>query len=288
MQIKFKSFSSGSCGNCYFLGIYNEESRHIEAGVLIDAGVSLRRVRMELEREGFSTDDFSSIIISHDHWDHIRSIGSYCKKLHRPIHTSPTLRKALIRRPGTGEYLKAVARELEEGWNELVPGRISARFFRVPHDATETIGFAILADGHRYVHITDCGRMTEEAMNWCRQADTVVATDLGCVRDSWISVCSDCQLVMLESNYDPDMLRTGPYPPDLQERIRGGHGHMSNEECAAAICGFAHNRLKRIFLCHLSEHNNTPELAIDTCRAAAGGSRLTALPRQTPTQLINL
>lgn len=273
MQIKFKSFSSGSCGNCYFLGIYNEESRHIEAGVLIDAGVSLRRVRMEMEREGFSTDDFSSIIISHDHWDHIRSIGSYCKKLHRPIHTSPTLRKALIRRPGTGEYLKAVARELDEGWNELVPGRISVWFFRVPHDATETIGFAILADGHKYVHITDCGRMTEEAMNWCRQADTVV----------------------IESNYDCRMLAEGPYPPDLQERIRGGHGHMSNDECAAAVCGFAHNGLKRIFLCHLSEHNNTPELALKASSEAlaslpesVGIPIITALPRESASPLFTL
>ena len=275
MQIKFKSFSSGSCGNCYFLGIWNEETSRTEAGVLIDAGVSLRRVKMEMEREGFNIDDFSTILISHDHWDHIRSIGSYCKKLHRPILTSQVLSSALVRRPGTGAYLKGVVHTLPEGWCEIVPGRISARYFKVPHDATETIGFAIMADGHRYVHITDCGRMTKEAIDWCRQADTVV----------------------IESNYDPEMLATGPYPPELQERIRGGCGHMSNGECAAAVCNFAHEGLKQIFLCHLSEHNNTPELAMRAVsealeatygREAATAPRLIALPRQTASPLFTL
>lgn len=271
MLIKFKSFSSGSCGNCYFLGIWNEETRHIEAGLLIDAGVSLRRVRMELEREGFSTEDFAAILISHEHWDHIRSIGSYCKRLHRPVLTSPNLKHALIRRPGTGEYLKGVISELAEGWNEIIPGRISVRYFVVPHDAAETVGFAIVADGYRYVHITDCGRMTREAMDWCRQADTVV----------------------IESNYDCRMLAEGPYPPDLQARIRGGHGHMSNDECADAIRSFAHAGLKNIFLCHLSEHNNTPALALDAASAAlketgADGIRLTALPRESASPLFTL
>lgn len=269
-QIKFKSFSSGSCGNCYFLGIFDEETRHIDAGILIDAGVSLRRVKMELEREGFSADDFSSILISHDHWDHIRSIGSYCKRLHRPILASPVLKSALLHRPGTGEYLRAVAGNLEEGWNEIVPDQIKARYFKVPHDATETVGFAILVGGHRYVHITDCGRMTEEAINWCRQADTVV----------------------IESNYDRRMLAEGPYPPDLQERIRGGNGHMSNDECSEAINVFAHKGLKSVFLCHLSEHNNTPSLALEASSSAlqANGcnARLVALPRESASPLFTL
>ena len=269
-QIKFKSFSSGSCGNCYFLGIFDEESRHIDAGVLIDAGVSFRRVKMELEREGFSIDDFSSILISHDHWDHIRSIGSYCKKLHRPILASPVLKSALLRRPGTGEYLRAVARDLDEGWNEIVPGLISVRYFKVPHDATETVGFAIMLGKHKYTHITDCGRMTAEALNWCRQADTVV----------------------IESNYDRRMLAEGPYPPELQERIRGGHGHMSNDECADAINSFAHDGLKSVFLCHLSEHNNTPELALEASSAALDSrgcnARVITLPRESASPLFTL
>lgn len=240
------------------------------AGILIDAGVSFRRVRMEMEKEGYGIGAINSILISHDHWDHIRSIGSYCKRLHLPIMCSPTLGKALIRRPGTGEYLRGVMNFLPEGWNEIVPGHISARYFVVPHDATETVGYAILIDGHKYVHITDCGRMTEEAVNWCRQADTVV----------------------IESNYDPEMLANGPYPPDLQARIRNGHGHMSNGECAAAMAEFLHDGLKNVFLCHLSEHNNTPGLALEAARtaisASGSGARLVALPRGTASPLFTL
>lgn len=269
-RIKFKSFSSGSCGNAYFLGITEDDSDRILTGILIDAGVSLRRVKMELEREGAGIGVISSILISHDHWDHIRSIGSYCKKLHLPILCSPALGKALTRRPGTGEYLKGVLCNLSEGWNEIVPGHISVRYFIVPHDATETVGYAILVGGHKYVHITDCGRMTDDALNWCRQADSVV----------------------IESNYDPHMLETGPYPPDLQKRIRNGHGHMSNPECAAAVAEFLHPGLKDIFLCHLSEHNNTPELALEASRAAISGRegdiRLIALPRETASPLFTL
>jgi len=269
-QIKFKSFSSGSCGNGYFLGIADDETGSIQYGIIIDAGVSLRRVKMELEKEGIGIGTIKSMLISHDHWDHIRSIGSYCKKLHIPILCSPNLGKALISRPGTGEYLRGVMIYLPEGWNEVVPGHISVRYFIVPHDATETVSYAILIDGHKYVHITDCGRMTEEAMNWCRQADTVV----------------------IESNYDPGMLANGPYPPDLQARIRNGHGHMSNPECAAALAGFLHDGLKSIFLCHLSEHNNTPELALETSRPVLSTTesriRLTALPRETASPLFTL
>lgn len=269
-KIKFKSFSSGSCGNCYYIGIADEETGNIGTGILIDAGVSLRRVKMELEKEGIGIGTVGFMLISHDHWDHIRSIGSYCKKLHLPVMCSATLGKALIRRPGTGEYLRGVMNPISEGWNEIVPGQISVRYFIVPHDATETVGYAILIGGHKYVHITDCGRMTEEAMNLCKQAETVV----------------------IESNYDSEMLANGPYPIDLQERIRNGHGHLSNTECAAAMGEFLHDGLKNIFLCHLSEHNNTPELALGATRPVASsygeGIRLIALPRETASPLFTL
>jgi len=267
MEIKFKSFSSGSCGNCYFLGV-SSDGRKIEGGVLIDAGVSPRRVKQEMEKEGFTMDDFCGILLSHDHWDHIRSIGSYCKRLGRPVWATRDLHKALSHHPGTGEYLPAHRALLDDGWNELVHGLISVRSFVVPHDASQTVGFAILAAGHRYVHITDCGSMTDEALDWCRQADTLV----------------------IESNYDPYMLEHGPYPPDLQERIRGGHGHMSNLECADALRNCMHEGLRNVFLCHLSEHNNTPELALKENRAAVEGTsvRVIALPRQTPSPLFTL
>ena len=273
-SIKFKSFSSGSCGNCYFLGIFDPEGR-CECGVLVDAGFSPRRLRKELEREGLCFDDFAGLLVTHDHNDHIRSLGSYCKHLRKPVWVPPELDGALARHFITGEYYRPCGRKLQPGWNEIVPGRIRAQYFEVPHDASCTYGYALLLDDHKFVIMTDLGRMVPQALSFARQADTVV----------------------IESNYDPEMLRTGPYPKDLQDRIRGGHGHLSNFECADALRDFAHPGLRNVFLCHLSEHNNTPELAYGTNSIVlqslyAGSSdripRLCPLPRMIPSPLFTL
>ena len=237
-SIRFKSFTSGSCGNCYFIGIF-DESGACEAGVLVDAGLSPRRLKKELAAEGLCLDDFAGLLVTHDHNDHIRSLGSYCKHLRKPVWTPPELAGALSRHFITGEYYGPCRRALAPGWNELVPGRISAQYFAVPHDASCTFGYALLLDGYRFVIMTDIGRMVPQALAFARQADTVV----------------------IESNYDLEMLRHGPYPMVLQDRICGGHGHLSNAECAEAIRDFLHPGLRNIFLCHLSEHNNTPQLA---------------------------
>ena len=262
-SIRFKSFSSGSCGNCYFLGLFGEESRRCEAGVLIDAGVSPRRLKKELQGDGLCFDDFGAVLVTHDHMDHIRALGSICKHIGKPVWATAELHKALSFHPMTRDWISRHRVLLDEGWNEIIPGRIRARSFTVPHDATQTVGYAILLDDFKFVIMTDIGRMTEEALNWARQADTVV----------------------IESNYDPEMLRLGPYPPDLQARIRSGHGHLSNPECADAIASFRHVGLRHIFLCHLSEHNNTPELAYQTSLPAAAGIPLAPLPRQTASPL---
>ena len=267
--IKFKSLSSGSCGNCYFLGIFEEgeEGRRCECAVLVDAGVSPRRLKKELARDGIDTGCISAILITHDHLDHIRSLASYCKHMRFPVWLTPGLSKVLSRHFLTGRQIGGLKRELSEGWNEIVPGRISARYFIVPHDASQTVGYAIRLDGYRFMIMTDAGSMTDEAAALACKAQTVV----------------------IESNYDHEMLRSGPYPKVLQDRICGGHGHLSNAECAEAVRDFAHDGLRNVFLCHLSDHNNTPELAFECTRAVLAPSvRLVPLPRQTPSPLFEL
>jgi phosphoribosyl 1,2-cyclic phosphodiesterase len=146
-------------------------------------------------------------------------------------------------------------------------------YFVVPHEATQTVGYAIEADGHKFVIMTDIGRMTDEAVEFARQADTVV----------------------VESNYDMDMLMRGPYTYELKMRIVQGCGHLSNDECASAIKRFWHPGLRNIFLCHLSENNNTHDLAYE-CAAEAleeigvpkGSVSLRCLPRRYPSQLFTL
>ena len=266
-SVKFKSFSSGSCGNCYFLGLFGSESRRCEAGVLIDAGVSPRRLKKELQGDGLCFDDFGAVLVTHDHMDHIRSLGSICKHIGKPVWATADLHRALSFHPMSRDWIGGHKVVLKEGaWNEIIPGRIRARAFVVPHDASQTVGYALLLDDFKFVIMTDIGAMTSEALSWAKQAGTVV----------------------IESNYDPEMLRLGPYPPDLQARIRSGHGHLSNFECADAIREFRHDGLNHIFLCHLSEHNNTPELAYGTSLDDAAGIPLTPLPRQTASPLYNL
>ncbi len=267
-KVLFKSFSSGSCGNCYYLGIQEDGKT---AGVLIDAGVSPRRVKKELEAEGLSINDFNAILLTHDHLDHIRSIGSFCKHLHKPVWATAELHKALSHHFIAHDYIGDCKKILSDtAWNEVVEDKIKVKYFVVPHDATQTVGFAIAIGDKRYVHITDCGEMTDEAIRFCRQADTVV----------------------LESNYDKTMLLEGKYPEELKKRILNGNGHLSNDECATAISEFIHPGLKNLFLCHLSENNNTPQLAFETakkiCSTCKNEIRLQTLPRRTPSSLIIL
>ena len=270
-EIRFKSFSSGSCGNCYYLGAV--EDGVTKAGVLIDAGVSLRRVRKELAVDKMTTDDFQSILITHDHFDHVRALGSYCKYLRKPVYSTDVLHKAMSSNLFTREYIAANRRVLQEGWNDVIPGQVRARYFVVPHDATQTVGYNIdfINYNFKFVIITDAGRITPEALEYAADANAVV----------------------IESNYDGHMLEHGPYPQVLKDRIRGGNGHLSNADCAQAISRFVHPGLRNVFLCHLSENNNTPEAAHKSARNALDSAgrqdvRLVTLPRQLPSRLFTL
>ncbi len=270
-EILFRSFSSGSCGNCYVFAI--REGGSVKDAILVDAGVSFRRVRKELSDSGIPLGSIRAILVTHDHIDHIRSLGSCAKYLKLPIWASKEVHKALSHHPMTRDYVPQFARSFQEnGWDEIIPEKLSVRQFTVPHDATRTSGFVLRFPGHTVVHITDCGAMTRETLSYLSQADSVV----------------------LESNYDSGMLRNGTYPQELKDRISSGYGHLSNAECAEAILQFAHPGLRNIFLCHLSENNNTPEKALESARKALEDSgyattvHLMALPRTRASLLITL
>ena len=264
-EIRFMSLSSGSCGNCYYLA-------SSDGGILIDAGVSLRRLKKTLLENGLEMDAFSAVLVTHDHLDHIRHLGSFCKKLCIPVYTTDVIHGALARHTFTAPTIAPCRRILEEGeWNEVAGMKV--RYFVVPHDATQTVGYAIETAGHKFVIMTDVGRITDEAVEYARQADTVV----------------------VESNYDMDMLMSGPYTYELKMRIVQGCGHLSNDECASAVKRFWHDGLKNIFLCHLSENNNTRQLASDCTSAALkeigverGTVSLRCLPRDYPSQMFIL
>ena len=269
-MLRFMSLSSGSCGNCYYLERTDDAGgRH---AILIDAGVSLRRLKNILVSNGLDYDSFSAVLVTHDHMDHIRSLASYCKRLHKPVYATRELHSSLAAHSFGAPYLGQCRKDLAENdWNEI--DGFEVKYFVVPHDATQTVGYAIRCRDDKFVIMTDLGRMTDEAVKLASEASTVV----------------------VESNYDMDMLISGPYTHELKMRICQGHGHLSNDECAFAIKQFWHDGLKNIFLCHLSDHNNTPEMAYRSASEALkeigvpeGTVNLRPLPRQEPSPLMNL
>ena len=284
-SVRFKSFSSGSCGNCYFLGL--EEDGVWTDAVLVDAGVSLRAVKRELLNEHIPLSCIKAMLVTHDHFDHIRSLGSYCKYWKLPVWATGELLTAMSYHSYTLEHLAAVRCPLERDvWNDIIPGVLSARYFVVPHDASQTVGYGIRLAGLNFVIMTDLGRRTAEALSYASHAHVVV----------------------VESNYDREMLMNGSYPYELKMRISRGNGHLSNDECADAVRRFYHKDLTHLFLCHLSENNNTPELAIKATSDALADIGLLPsyerssyfaseegdsivmqpLPRRTPSRLFTL
>ena len=268
---RFLSFTSGSCGNCAYLGYVSEDGT--AHGVLIDAGISLRQMNAILRACNLSFDAIDAVLITHDHGDHIRHLGSYCKKLALPVWATAAVHDVLSHHYLTRDYIASCRRDFVPGGeNEVAPG-ISVRYFVVPHDAAETVGFRIeMPDGHRFVMMTDLGYVTPEALAFASEADTLV----------------------IESDYDVDMLMGGDYPHVLKMRISQG-GHLSNDACAEAVRKAWHPGLRNLFLCHLSGNNNTPSRALLAVRAAlsdAGADvasiQLRALPRGVATPLINL
>ena len=158
--MRFLSFSSGSCGNCYLL--LHEEEGCATSGVLIDAGVSIRRMKKILESQSLDLDCFQSVLVTHDHGDHIRNLGSICKRLSRPVYTTSILQDALAWHPFTRLEIGGCRRDLlPRVWNPVAEG-IEVQYFEVPHDATQTVGYAIRCEGRLFVLMTDLGHVTDD------------------------------------------------------------------------------------------------------------------------------
>ena len=274
-MLEFISFSSGSCGNCYYIG---DRKR----GLIIDAGIraqskgepgEIAGLRDYLFRYGLTQESFQAILITHNHFDHIRGLKSFCHKkkgFFKPVY-APSGLISFFYTPSSVSYqnYRNYFKTLNQsGVTEI--GDFKVRWFEVPHDALMTVGYQIELDGEMFFIMTDAGRVTDEAVEMARE----------------------CSSIVIESNYDLDMLLYGPYDQMLKDRIRNGHGHLSNDECADALRRIWHPGLRNIFLCHRSDNNNTDELAVGCSRrtleeiGAFGQEpdlRLVCLNRQTPT-----
>jgi Metal-dependent hydrolases of the beta-lactamase superfamily I len=259
-MVRFLSLSSGSNGNCYYFG--NDRT-----AFLIDLGIGTRTVKKRLAEQGLSIDDIDAVFVTHDHFDHIKSLGTFTERYHKPVYLTRTLEQALRRNFCTAGRLKGCVRFLEEGKEAAVGDSLLITPFVVPHDATQTVGYHFTFDGERFTVMTDLGEVTDDAVRYASLADHLV----------------------VESNYDVDMLVTGSYPRELKERILMQHGHLSNEQAASLLRRACHEGLRDVYLCHLSANNNTPRLAFESAQKTLGsvGSRasLHCLPRSSASEL---
>lgn len=257
-MVKFFSLSSGSNGNCYYIG--NEHT-----GLLIDAGIGPRTIKKRMQEHGLSVNDIEFVLVTHDHIDHIKSLGIVAQRFNVPVYATEKLHRSLDTHFCTRSRLSGCVRKTVLGEESLYKG-VKFIPFEVPHDATQTVGYYIDFYGVPFVFITDIGAVTDEIIDYCRRA----------------------RVLIIEANYDLDMLVNGLYSPLLKNRILNGSGHLSNEQCASAIKRIYNHNLESIFLCHLSENNNTPGIAYKTVASALTqigvkvGSDVTlaALPRR--------
>lgn len=246
--MRLTSLGSGSSGNAFLLE--SDDQR-----ILFDCGIGARPLHAALA----GSDLPLTVVISHEHIDHIRSLSSVLKR-----HACQVV--------ATAGTLSVIGKQ--DGWTTVRAGdrvqfgSVSVTFVDVSHDAIEPCGFFIESSDTRLSLLTDLGSVTPEIL------DVVASSDVA----------------ILESNYDEKLLRSGPYPAHLKRRIRSAKGHLSNDDCAATLVESARHDMLGIWLCHLSHNNNTAESAVATSTSAlqATGKPIpvTALPRFDPMPIL--
>jgi len=235
-MIKVCSLFSGSSGNCIYVS-YNDTA------ILIDAGVSGKRIEAALESIGESVDNIEAIFITHEHSDHISGAGILSRRHNIPIYANSQTWSAM--RSELGKIKAESIRYIELG--ELTTlGDITIKSFPIPHDAVCPVGYNILINGKKLT----------------------IATDIGHMNNELLSNLEKSEMVLLESNHDVEMLKTGRYPWPLKQRILGDKGHLCNDMAGKVVAHLAKCGTKKFLLGHLSKENNFPELAYRTvCNA---------------------
>lgn len=234
MGIRLCSLSSGSSGNCIFVG-------NDEGGVLVDCGISGREILNNLKNIGICTSMVKAVVVTHEHSDHIRSVGIISRKLGVPIYANVNTWNGMASL--IGEVKPENIREFAVGEEFEIAG-MGIKTFSIPHDAADPVGFCFY-EGSRKVSI---------------------ATDLGYFSDTVRESISCSDLVMLESNHDIEMLKVGKYPYFLKRRILSDKGHLSNEAAGQAVYELLQTGVREVLLGHLSKENNFPELAYQTVK----------------------
>jgi phosphoribosyl 1,2-cyclic phosphodiesterase len=233
MSLRITVLGSGSTGNSTLVS-------DGETNVLVDVGLSGRETRRRLETCGVPADKISAILISHEHGDHCRGVAAFSKGLHIPVFvTEGTLAASGLIIPSSR------VQKIEAGRSFDIHGILFTPF-AIPHDAADPVALTIEKDG----------------------AKAAIVMDLGYLSNLVLERLKGCDGMILESNHDLRMLKAGPYPEQMKQRIRSRLGHLSNEDVAAYLASGFDGKANQIVLAHLSQKNNLPEIALESARRA--------------------
>lgn len=266
-MLNFISFGSGSSGNCYFF--YNDQDN-----LMVDIGVGTRTLKKHFSNYGLKLTQIQNIIVTHDHADHIKSAGSISKSLDIPVYATSLVHQGIERNYCVRAKIPAANQRVVEPDVSQQVGHFVVTPFSVPHDSMDCVGYKIQYEGITIVLATDVGEITDDIKQAVHEADYLI----------------------IEANHDENMLMNGSYSPYLKQRVMGPRGHLSNKNCGKVLAEQTSPTLKHIWLCHLSEENNHPELARITIEQALAEAnkpvgehlRLDVLKRKTPTGIFTL
>lgn len=229
--MKFISFGSGSSGNCYVLS-------SATGTLMIDSGIGIRAVKKYARDYGISLKNLTGILVTHDHADHVKSVGAVSNEFGIPVYATASVHEGIARNYCVRKKVDEANKVRITVGETFQLGGFTVTPFEVPHDSCGNVGYRIECGDKVFCLMTDIGHVTDDIKQNISLADYLV----------------------IEANHDIDMLRQGPYPEYLKGRVAGPCGHLSNKDCANAVRDNASEKLKHVWFCHLSEENNHPEL----------------------------
>ena len=267
MGVCVSVLASGSRGNSAVV----ESSK---ARLLVDAGISCRETFKRLKAAGLDPRSLSAILITHEHSDHVSGLAVLAKKLDVPIFMTGATHQAWARslRDDAGQLPRLTKLEIFSAGRQFQVADITVMPFTIPHDAADPVGFTFHAEGAKIAIATDLGYMPASVRHHLRR----------------------CDVLILESNHDVEMLRVGPYPWSVKQRVMSRVGHLSNDSLAQFFAEDYDGGASHIVLAHLSEQNNHPEVARRTAEQALGPqqtllqNRLMLALQDAPTEAIRL
>ncbi len=258
-MLRYCSLYSGSSGNSFFV-----ESNKTQ--ILIDAGVSTKKILTALDKLNVSINNIQGILVTHEHTDHTKSLANLSAKYNIPIYANKKTWNAI---PEISDKISSDNKKIFNMLENFSIGDLKIFAFKISHDAADPCGFNIYNSNKKIS----------------------IATDIGCVTEDLLENLKNSSSILLEANYDPNILKCSRYPYILKERISGKKGHLSNSSAGKVLSNLCNFGLTQALLIHLSKENNFPELAYQTVVDELSQNKnisINIAPRNEPSDLFNV